>query len=580
MDQPELLDAPVVRAWARASTDALATARTELDGVNVFPVADGDTGTNMYFTVREAGAAVHDADDGTSGARLLRLGARAALLHARGNSGVILSEWLRGLALAASRRDSLGVALDVAARSARQAVAHPAAGTILTAADSAAAAARHAEAGGMVGPLGAPARLTVLDAARRGAREAALRSVGTLAPLRAAGVLDAGACGLLLVLAALAEAQRYVGATSDGVSETDVTMGPVLLDLDLRGYSPADDATETADGPAGEPGGEPGAGTLDEVELMFVLHRAADAAGFRPGAVADALRADLDGVGNSVVVVGGGTGDAGGEDVESVWQAHVHTPELDAALDVARRWARRGAVSRVHVRHLAVPPTDWAVVTTTSAPALAAELASGGSVVLLDLDVTPTPEDLAQSVLGAGTPHVLVLAPAESGGVGLRDAIDALAGRDGVGDEPVEVPEVVVLPADGDVHLVTAVSALAGALDVAGSAETYAEVPHVVRSALARLRASRVAAADAPDELARLVATLGAAAGIVALLPDLDVPHPVVDALVEHAGNLAPGADVVVLPTGRTGDQVGIGVEPGEDPGDHRVIGALSEETW
>lgn len=577
--QPELFDASVVRAWARATTDALATARTQLDGVNVFPVADGDTGTNMYLTVREAGAAIHDADPDASGARLLRLGARAALLQARGNSGVILSEWWRGLAVAASRRDSLGVALDVAARSARQAVARPAPGTILTAADSAAAAARHAEAGGMVGPLGAPERLTVLDAARRGARDAALRSVGTLAPLRAAGVLDAGACGLLLVLASLAEAQRSGGveATDGGVSEAGGSMEPVLLDIDLTGYAPPDDGADAVAPPAAD--GEHGAS--DEVELMFVLHRAADAGGFRPGAVADALRADLDDVGNSVVVVGGGAGDAAGEDVESVWQAHVHTPELDRALDVTRRWSGRGAVSRVHVRHLAVPPADWAVVTTTSAPALATELASGGAVVLLDLDVPPATEDFAQAVLGAGTPHVLALAPSSVLSEGeLRDAVDALAGRDGVGDDPVAAPEVVVVPAAGDVHLVTAVSALAGALDVAGSAGRYADVPAVLRGALERLHAARVAAADASAELGRLVTALRADPGIVALLPDLDVPAEVVDALVEHAASVAPGADVVVLPTGRAGDLVGIGVEPVEDPGDEPAIGALSGEAW
>jgi dihydroxyacetone kinase-like predicted kinase len=162
VDQPELLAAAVVRTWARAVVDALSTARSELDGVNVFPVADGDTGTNMYLTAREAATAVHDAPAGASGARLLRLASRAALLGARGNSGVILSEWLRGLTVAATRGDSLAIALDVAARTARQAVAHPAPGTILTAADSAAAAARHVEAGGMVGPLGAPARLPAL----------------------------------------------------------------------------------------------------------------------------------------------------------------------------------------------------------------------------------------------------------------------------------------------------------------------------------------------------------------------------------------------------------------------------------
>ncbi|GAA4734906.1 DAK2 domain-containing protein [Isoptericola chiayiensis] len=565
MDQPELLDAVVVRSWARTAVDALAAARDQLDGVNVFPVADGDTGTNMYLTVREAAAAVHDAEPGTGGARLLRMAARAALLGARGNSGVILSEWWRGLAVAASRRDSLAVALDVAARSARQAVAHPAPGTILTAADSAAAAARHAEAGGMSGPLGAPARLPVLDAARRGAREAALRSVGSLAPLRAAGVLDAGACGLVLVLAALASAQRHHSAA---VSEGTGTMALVQLDMDLRGYTttleaaPPGPAHPDAHGAAGHPDAPELGGDAD-IELMFVLRRAADAGEFRSGAVADALRADLDDVGTSVVVVGGDAGEAT-DGVDSLWQAHVHVDDLAPALDVPRRWARRGGVSQVYVRHLAVPPTDWAVVVTTSAPELATELASGGAVVLLDLDTAPTARDVAQTVLAAGTPHVLVLAPPALLSA-VTPALDDLVARDVGRGGPGNRPDLALVPAPDDVHLVSAVSVLAGALDAARVEGASVDVPGIVRSAHEMLHADRVAATEAVDALSRLVARGDGSVGIVAVLPDDDVPPDVLDAIVAQAGRCAPEADVVVLGTGRAGDRVGLGVEPAEE---------------
>ncbi|MDO8150969.1 DAK2 domain-containing protein [Isoptericola sp. b408] len=560
MDQPELLDAVVVRTWAHTVVEALDTARPELDGVNVFPVADGDTGTNMYLTVREAAGAVHDADAGSGGAKLLRVAARAALLGARGNSGVILSEWLRGFAVAASRQDTLGVGLDVAARSARRAVAHPMPGTILTAADAAAAAARHAEAGGMVGPLGAPRRLSVLDAARRGAREAALRSVGSLAPLRDAGVLDAGACGLVLVLASLAAAQQAAGEA--GVSPEPGATAPVLLDMDLRGHAPVGDDV-AAEVPADV--AEPESGGLDEVELMFVLHRSADADGFVPGAVADALRADLDRVGNSVVVVGGSA-----DDVDSLWQAHVHAPDLDAALAVPRRWAERGAISHVHVRHLAVPPTDWAVVVTTSAPALAAELATGGAVVLLDLDTAPAVDDLAQAAVAAGTPNVLVMASPELL-EGLDDAIDDLVARDVAHGGPGDQPRLAAVPAPDDVHLVTAVSALAGALDAVRAGGDALDVPGVVLSAHRRLRADRVAAADAATAVARLVEECEDP-GIVAVLPDADVGAVVLGQVVDRAAACAPGADVVVLATGRPGDRVGIGVEPVEDVVDDALL--------
>ncbi|ANC29728.1 DAK2 domain protein [Isoptericola dokdonensis DS-3] len=573
VDRPELIDPDVVRTWLRAATAALGASREDLDRVNVFPVADGDTGTNMYLTVREASAAVHDADDDASGRRLLRLAARAALLGARGNSGVILSEWLRGLAVAASRGEGLGPGLDVAARSARQAVARPAPGTILTAAESAAAAARHAEAGGMVGPLGAPAHLPVLDAARRGAREAALRSVGALAPLRDAGVLDAGACGLVLVLDALAAAQRHVDLRAGAVSEADASMGPVLLDMDLRGHRPPPDADPAAPAPAGTEHA-----AADEVELMFVLHRPHHASGFRDGAVADALRADLDEVGDSVVVVGGSDGGEGHDD--SLWQAHVHTPDLEAALEVPRRWARRGEVSRVYVRHLAVAAEDWAVVVTTSAPHLAAELASGGAVVLLDLDTAPTVDDVAQTVLGAGTPHVLVLAPSDVLDDGrLADATAAIRARDVARDDRAAIapaPGVTVVAADDDVHLVTAVAALADALDAAGPAGPP-DVPHVVRAALGRLRTARTAAAEAVGVLGGLVADVPAP-GIVALLPDTGLPASVLDDLAEAAAALAPDADVVVLPTGRPGTGVGIGVEPASDDAAPQPVGGPVDE--
>ncbi|MBE9940913.1 DAK2 domain-containing protein, partial [Cellulosimicrobium cellulans] len=100
----DVVDAAVVVAWGRGGVHALAQARASLDRVNVFPVADADTGTNMYLTlldaVRALPAGTADATGAAGGAGdvLVRL-ARGALVGARGNSGVILSEYLRGLAL-------------------------------------------------------------------------------------------------------------------------------------------------------------------------------------------------------------------------------------------------------------------------------------------------------------------------------------------------------------------------------------------------------------------------------------------------------------------------------------------------
>src|SRR5690349_23676518 len=93
------VDLAVVRRFVDVAVDALAEAREEIDALNVYPVPDGDTGTNMYLTVVAARDALRDATDATpdllSGLAALRKG---ALLGARGNSGVILSQMLGALA--------------------------------------------------------------------------------------------------------------------------------------------------------------------------------------------------------------------------------------------------------------------------------------------------------------------------------------------------------------------------------------------------------------------------------------------------------------------------------------------------
>ena len=156
-DGVRLEDPGLVRAWTRGATAALRRERAAIDRVNVFPVADADTGTNLYLTLREGDRAVAAAPAGATGAELLTALARAALLGARGNSGVILSEWLRGLAVAARHGGGAADLLTRAATSARSAVAQPAEGTILTAADAAAAAARAAQDSVDAG-AGAPGR--------------------------------------------------------------------------------------------------------------------------------------------------------------------------------------------------------------------------------------------------------------------------------------------------------------------------------------------------------------------------------------------------------------------------------------
>ena len=207
------LDAAAVRAWCGLALDALGGAREEIDAINVYPVADGDTGTNLYLTVESAARAVDAAFDGglapaaprpgrgragdgarrpDRGPRQLRHdpGAAAARHGARSSAADSVTADRRRRAGRCAR------ALRRAAEAAYQAVAHPVEGTVLTVATAAADAADatprgRATAGRWRGPP-TTVRAAALDA-----------TPGQLAVLGRAGVVDAGGRGLVAVLGAL-----------------------------------------------------------------------------------------------------------------------------------------------------------------------------------------------------------------------------------------------------------------------------------------------------------------------------------------------------------------------------------------
>ncbi|MDI3316976.1 MAG: DAK2 domain-containing protein [Bacillota bacterium] len=181
----------------------------EINRINVFPVPDGDSGTNMERTLAAVARAAQQAAAAGAGAgELMRQAARAALLGARGNSGVILAEIFRGMSrrleqLATLRPRDMAEALAAGAEAAYKAVVEPVEGTILTAIRAAAEATarfRQEPAGGMA---------ELLRTAAEAAREATLRSPELLPVLRERGVVDAAAKGLAIFLeAAAAQASR------------------------------------------------------------------------------------------------------------------------------------------------------------------------------------------------------------------------------------------------------------------------------------------------------------------------------------------------------------------------------------
>ncbi|MCZ4125671.1 DAK2 domain-containing protein [Streptomyces sp. H39-S7] len=316
---PHTLDASAVRAWCRLALESLGRAREEIDAINVYPVADGDTGTNLYLTMESAAQSVEAVFVGhaASGhapdlAQAFRAMSHGALIGARGNSGTILAQLLRGMAEAltddpasaaeAGGPDAAGLlrrALRRAAGSAYLAVAHPVEGTMLTVATEAATAAER-DAGGLV---------SVARAAHQGARVALTATTGQLAVLGRAGVVDAGGRGLVAVLGSLADALSG-----------EVPMGPLADHAPAVPYGCRD---EDGSDPHAVPGGP-------SFEVIYLLE-AADTA-------LPALRARLDALGDSLVVVGG----------DGLWNVHVHVDDAGSAIEAG---IEAGRPYRIRVTH-------------------------------------------------------------------------------------------------------------------------------------------------------------------------------------------------------------------------------------
>jgi len=373
----------LVLRFVDVAFDALAGAREEIDALNVYPVPDGDTGTNMYLTMSAARDALREACAGDGDAPLgqsMATFARGALLGARGNSGVILSEMLGAIARRISRAGAdetnatvMAEALQAASDAAYAAVGTPVEGTMLSVMRAAAAAA--VECAG--GPR-ARAR-DVFAAAAGAAREALARTPQQLRILADAGVVDAGGRGLSVILDAaetVLTGRRPVPVTAPiGTHTIPVPVAP-LPEGDL-----------TADGPA--------------YEVMYLLDAEDDR--IAP------LRATLAGLGDSLVVVGG----------EGLWNVHVHTDDVGAAIEAG---IEAGRPRRVRVTHFAEQLAGQAdrpsrqarsgrrIVAVAAGPGLARLFEAAGAVVLTGgPGRRPSTGELLAAVRDCGACEVVVL---------------------------------------------------------------------------------------------------------------------------------------------------------------------------
>jgi DAK2 domain fusion protein YloV len=202
-------------AGARASIEA---SRRRIDDLNVYPVPDGDTGTNLTLTVRSVAEALErDGPDDRAG--LAHEVARAALMGARGNSGVILSQIVRGACDALAESGDLARVFRSASDAAYRAVRKPVEGTMLTAIREMADAAEH---GGDLPTIVARGDDTVL------------RTRELLPVLTEAGVVDAGAAGLVEIVRGLCAA--LTGETLSAPVETTEAIGIEAIHQELSRF--------------------------------------------------------------------------------------------------------------------------------------------------------------------------------------------------------------------------------------------------------------------------------------------------------------------------------------------------------
>ncbi|MFI5957278.1 DAK2 domain-containing protein [Cryptosporangium sp. NPDC051539] len=379
----ESLDPGAIRRWCTGTLSALRRSQREIDALNVFPVADSDTGTNLVLTLQAAADAVPA--EGSS-REVWTAMARGALLGARGNSGMILSQLLAGAAAVLPadrpvRGRALATALAAAVDAGYSAVAQPVEGTVLSVAGAAARAAAEADTDA----------LATVSAAALGAARLALESTpAQLAAMGLPGVVDAGGRGLVVMLDVLDTVVR--GEAVDLTSPEPVSLPAVVAGVQ-RGW-----------------------------EIQYLLaSRESDVPG---------LSKRLGEIGDSVVVASVDS---------SLWSVHVHADDIGAALEAGLELGRpyRVVVSPLMTVPGAPSPSARAIVAVVPGAGLAAVFAAAGAVpVEVVPGSVPTARPLLDAIERMGADEVVLLpnsgayaAVAEEASVGADATVSVLHTR-------------------------------------------------------------------------------------------------------------------------------------------------------
>lgn len=543
-----LLDASTLREWAHTAVGELITHADEINRLNVFPVADADTGTNMLFTMRAAWAQAEALTGAADAAEMAAALARGALHGARGNSGVILSQILRALAEVAAEASAdhrgevaavdgplfaaaLRHAVVLVVRSMGQAVP----GTIVTVLGDAADAAEHTAAGS--GELA-----DVVSAAAEAAAQSLDKTTGQLDVLARAGVVDAGGRGLLVLLDAMSSTLTdHAPRRPEYVPTPGVAAAPTHVDA-----SPAS----------------------PQFEVMYLLS-GCDRAGV------EKLRNDLDALGESVAI-------AASSDGTGQYSVHVHADDAGAAVEAA---LAVGTPGRIQVTALigtasARNAGDWSrgrVVLAVVDGAGAEELfaAEGAHVLRLEEAAPVNAKQLLHALVNADAGQAMIL---PNGYVAAEELVAGCTAAIGWGIDVVPVPAASMVQGlaalavhdarrqavdDGYTMARAAAGARHGSVRVAtAEALTWAGMCKPGDGLGISGDEVLIVGDDLVAAAAGLIDLLLSAGGeLVTVLTGAGVDGGVAAALQDHVHRQHLGAELVTYHTGHRGDALLIGVE-------------------
>ncbi len=546
---PLVLDAAALRRVIAGFHGGLADHRQVIDNLNVYPVPDGDTGTNMTLTMKSVVESLDGVADDLE--PLCTALAHGALMGARGNSGVILAQILRGVsgvfrdaAAAGAVPDAPVVAQALAAASegAYSAVARPVEGTILTVIREASESAQAAAAAG--GGL-----TEVFDAARDRGYDALERTPQMLAVLAEAGVVDAGGAGLLLLFDAC------------------------LAEIDGR---PMPEAPEPPAPPAPVAGADVPAEESSIADLRYEVMFLLDA----PDPSVDGFKAAWQRIGDSIVVVGG----------DGIWNCHIHTDDIGAAIEAGIAVGRPHRIQVTDLLDQAAehsesflepagaadeggpPPAPAEITEADRCSVVAVGAGEGVEAILTSMGVSrvvaggqsmnPSTAELLAAVDSLPSGHVVVL-PNNKNIIGVAEQVDGETGRT-VGVVPTRsvvegISSLMAFSVDA-----TAADNVAQMAEAA-AAVTAAEVTQAVRDATSP--AGPIAAGDwlgiGPDGIMAVESDAPAAAAalldaivepdheLLTVIVGADADAATTDAIAAHVSESHPDVEVEVSDGGQ-----------------------------